>query len=217
MARVTRTAFTVLELLIVIAIIALIAALLFPLFAGARKKARETQCMNNLHQVYIAWSLYTSDYQDTPPRDFHHFVPYIKSREILLCPEDRFDGFNADATVHSGMPVSYDYKGFLFTTNIEGLRLIRERDPNFGILLCYLHGRFYGPPTPKKPTEASYCGKVLRVRRDGSIQAVNVPLRAWQDEQGRCIWELVTDLPIPSDYPQRGLEAICRGAVLCSR
>lgn len=62
MACVRRTAFTVLELLIVIAIIALIAALLFPLFAGARKKARETQCMNNLHQVYVAWSPYTNDY-----------------------------------------------------------------------------------------------------------------------------------------------------------
>jgi prepilin-type N-terminal cleavage/methylation domain-containing protein len=217
MARVRQTAFTVLELLIVIAIIALIAALLFPVFAGARKKARETQCMNNLHQIYIAWSLYTNDYQDTPPRDFRDFVPYITSREVLLCPDDRFGGFNSDATVHSGVPISYDYKGFLFTISIEGLRLIRERDHNFGILLCYLHGRFYGPLGPQKPNEAYYCGKVLRVRRDGSIQAVDVPLRAREGEQGRCLWELVTDLPIPPDYPDKGMEAICRGTIVCSR
>lgn len=217
MARVRQIAFTVLELLIVIAIIALIAALLFPLFAGARKKARETQCMNNLHQIYLAWSLYTSDYQDTPPPDFHHFVPYVKSREVLLCPEDHFDGFNSDATVRIGIPISYDYKGFLFTTRLDGVRLIRERDPNFGILLCYLHGRFYGPRGFLKPTEASYCGKVLRVRRDGSVRAVDVPLRMYKSGQGRCIWELVTDLPIPPDYPTTGLDAICHGTVLCSR
>jgi len=218
MACVKRTAFTVLELLIVIAIIALIAALLFPLFAGARKKARETQCMNNLHQIYVAWSLYTSDYQDTPPPDFHHFVPYIKSREVLVCPLDRFGGFNSDATARSGTPISYDYKGFLFTLNIPAVQRIREQDPNFGILLCYLHGRFYGPPGPQKPTEANFCGKVLRVRRDGSIRAVDVPLRQQGSEQGRCLWELLTDLPVPPDYGKGGgLEKICQGTILCVR
>jgi type II secretory pathway pseudopilin PulG len=218
MARVRQVAFTVLELLIVITIIALIAALLFPLFAQARKRARETQCMNNLRQVYVAWSLYTSDYQDSPPPDFRHFVPYVRSRAVLLCPNDQYHGFNSDATAHSKTPISYDYKGFLFTTQMQDLRLIREHDTNFGILLCYLHGRFYGPLSTAKPTEAYYCGKVLRVRRDGSVKAVDVPLRAREHSQGRCLWELVTDLPMPADYGAKGgPEAICRGTVLCTR
>lgn len=67
MVLMKRTAFTVLELLIVIVIILLIAALMFPVFSSVRKRARETSCINNLRQIYAAWSLYTSDHDGTPP------------------------------------------------------------------------------------------------------------------------------------------------------
>jgi prepilin-type N-terminal cleavage/methylation domain-containing protein/prepilin-type processing-associated H-X9-DG protein len=60
-----RTGFTLVELLIVIAVMAIIAALLFPTFAQAREKARQTACLSNLHQISLACELYTQDYDDT--------------------------------------------------------------------------------------------------------------------------------------------------------
>ena len=58
----TRAAFTLIELLVVIAIVAILAALLFPVFAAARERARETSCLNNPHQIGIAQGAYTADY-----------------------------------------------------------------------------------------------------------------------------------------------------------
>ena len=62
-----RTAFTLIELLVVIAIIAILAAILFPVFAQAREKARAISCMSNLRQVGVASSMYTQDYDETYP------------------------------------------------------------------------------------------------------------------------------------------------------
>ena len=59
-----KNAFTLIELLVVIAIIAILAAILFPVFAQAREKARQTQCLNNLKQISMAWIMYTNDYDE---------------------------------------------------------------------------------------------------------------------------------------------------------
>src|SRR5215210_3568561 len=57
-----RKGFTLIELLVVIAIIAILAAILFPVFAKARDKARQSSCTNNLKQMGIAHGLYLDDY-----------------------------------------------------------------------------------------------------------------------------------------------------------
>ncbi|MFP4248532.1 MAG: DUF1559 domain-containing protein [Armatimonadota bacterium] len=56
--------FTLIELLVVIAIIAILAAILFPVFARAREKARQTTCLSNLKQISIGWMMYASDYDE---------------------------------------------------------------------------------------------------------------------------------------------------------
>jgi len=93
-----RRGFTLIELLVVIAIIAILAAILFPVFAKAREKARQTSCLSNHRQVGTAWMSYVQDFDEmTPPMNSFHAVygrvwiqtilqPYMRSREIWQCP-----------------------------------------------------------------------------------------------------------------------------------
>jgi prepilin-type N-terminal cleavage/methylation domain-containing protein/prepilin-type processing-associated H-X9-DG protein len=62
-----KRAFTLIELLVVIAIIAILAAILFPVFAQARSKARQTGCLSNQKQIALAWQMYAQDYDETSP------------------------------------------------------------------------------------------------------------------------------------------------------
>ena len=67
MKKLRLNAFTLIELLVVIAIIAILAAILFPVFAQAREKARQTTCVSNLRQLGTATQLYAQDYDETYP------------------------------------------------------------------------------------------------------------------------------------------------------
>ena len=86
-----RTGFTLIELLVVIAIIAILAAILFPVFARARAKAQDTQCLNNVKQITLGFLMYASDYDDKFPNDFWHWAdvqiyPYVKNSQLFVCP-----------------------------------------------------------------------------------------------------------------------------------
>src|SRR3978361_1107773 len=67
MPRNHRNAFTLIELLVVIAIIAILAAILFPVFAQAREKARQASCESNLKQIGLAFKMYVQDYDERWP------------------------------------------------------------------------------------------------------------------------------------------------------
>ncbi len=71
-----RRGFTLIELLVVIAIIAILAAILFPVFAKAREKARQTQCVSNLRQIGTALQMYASDYDEMYPRALFGVIAY---------------------------------------------------------------------------------------------------------------------------------------------
>jgi len=87
--------FTLIELLVVIAIIAILAAILFPVFAKAREKARQTSCLANIKQLTLGHVMYVQDYDEIlmPYRQgsstiywYHIIVPYIKNTQIFVCP-----------------------------------------------------------------------------------------------------------------------------------
>jgi prepilin-type N-terminal cleavage/methylation domain-containing protein len=65
--RSAQSGFTLIELLVVIAIIAILAAILFPVFAQARAKARQATCLSNEKQLGLAWVMYAQDYDETSP------------------------------------------------------------------------------------------------------------------------------------------------------
>lgn len=87
------------ELLVVIAIIVILAAILFPVFATAPEKARQSSCTSNLKQLGIGALQYVQDYDDTyPAGDLAGSVPgrgwagqlypYVKSTGVFTCPDD---------------------------------------------------------------------------------------------------------------------------------
>lgn len=95
-----RSAFTLIELLVVIAIIALLAAILFPVFAQAREKARQVSCLSNEKQVALGFIQYMQDYDEATPiwttatgeirNDgwAGRIFPYVKSKQVFHCPND---------------------------------------------------------------------------------------------------------------------------------
>ena len=97
-----RSGFTLIELLVVIAIIAILAAILFPVFAQAREKARQSSCMSNLKQVAISLNMYTQDYDEKFPLAHVEgrwensgwilaIAPYLKNYGVLRCTSDPLD------------------------------------------------------------------------------------------------------------------------------
>ncbi|HAZ63987.1 MAG TPA: hypothetical protein DCZ72_10315 [Armatimonadetes bacterium] len=93
-----KRGFTLIELLVVIAIIAILAAILFPVFAKAREKARQASCQSNLKQIGLAVLQYAQDYDERwpgagAPAEGRGWVgrifPYMKSGEVIRCPSDQ--------------------------------------------------------------------------------------------------------------------------------
>ena len=116
--------FTLIELLVVIAIIAILAAILFPVFARAREKARQTSCLSNLKQLALAVQMYAQDYDETMPVAGYYgpgwdpdygwdftivgwgsgpvtlglIGPYTKNQQLQQCPSCRLSGFGRPTT-----------------------------------------------------------------------------------------------------------------------
>ena len=129
-----RNGFTLIELLVVIAIIAILAAILFPVFAKAREKARQASCLSNVKQVGLGMLMYTQDYDERfvitdaasmtawAAAGNHYSVwyraimPYVKNTQLFVCPSDgskstaKWSGSWDESTTAAGnwyFPLSY--------------------------------------------------------------------------------------------------------------
>ena len=127
-----KRGFTLIELLVVIAIIAILAAILFPVFARAREKARQTSCLSNLKQIGLSLLMYTQDYDEVLPPSGQYVTPdilfdpnvgrmywfllvypYVNNANVFSCPSDssKLIRSGGATTTHPDWPdgVNYTY------------------------------------------------------------------------------------------------------------
>jgi prepilin-type N-terminal cleavage/methylation domain-containing protein/prepilin-type processing-associated H-X9-DG protein len=157
-----RKAFTLIELLVVIAIIAILAAILFPVFARVRARARQAACASNLKQIGHAAMQYIQDWDETFPSvhtpgtifgdPVTTMQPYIHNWDVLYCP-DRYDeldgvrlmgyGYNWSSGVgphESPCSLWNQGDGLVYPEGPPGVQVGREvsevKDPSH----CFLYG-----------------------------------------------------------------------------
>jgi len=139
-----RRAFTLIELLVVIAIISILAAILFPVFAQARDKARAMACLSNMKQLGTSVQMYTTDYDErlyvrasgsganranakgtgNPLKWWNLLMPYAKSVNVFSCPSDPKPTPSPDALGRLTIP-----RSFLACAAAESLTLAQLDDP----------------------------------------------------------------------------------------
>ena len=117
----TARGFTLIELLVVIAIIALLAAILFPVFAKAREKARQTACLSNMNQIAKALEMYKGDYDGFYVPSYVGLPPtfntqrawpsliysYVQSQDVFICPSAPDTGQGVDPQFFTGATQKY--------------------------------------------------------------------------------------------------------------
>lgn len=124
----SRRGFTLIELLVVIAIIAILAAILFPVFAQAREKARQTSCLSNNKQYASAMLMYLQDYDETFPQSavltptcvetmYHLIDPYVKNKQIAVCPSDA-QAINIQAATGIPCPGTPDFVSYTVNRSV---------------------------------------------------------------------------------------------------
>jgi prepilin-type N-terminal cleavage/methylation domain-containing protein/prepilin-type processing-associated H-X9-DG protein len=152
-----RHAFTLIELLVVIAIIAILAAILFPVFARAREKARQASCLSNTKQLTLGLLMYAQDYDEKYPTYYWGegnsgipnsvtwwggIYPYVKNTQLYACPSQGWEGHNThqvwidfDPNFDNSVSIAYGYNELIGNVG-GGLKMARLSRPAETVLLA---------------------------------------------------------------------------------
>ncbi len=133
-----NSAFTLIELLVVIAIIAILAAILFPVFAQAREKARAITCISNLKQIDLAFMMYIQDYDETFPLDQYDAInpnidtvdASLRLWQVFLYPYIK----NGDYTTDQYGPYTAGTSGVWVCPSYPGPRYGTSYGANYGLM-----------------------------------------------------------------------------------
>ena len=141
-----RIGFTLIELLVVIAIIAILAAILFPVFAKVREKARQTACLSNVKQLTLGFMQYQQDFDEMSPPGISHtyslkgwagqIYPYVKSAGVFVCPSDSSAKASCSYCYNRNLLSSYDSTTRAVTT----YPVAAFGAPAKTVLLCEISG-----------------------------------------------------------------------------
>lgn len=125
----SRRGFTLIELLVVVAILGILAAILFPVFATARDKARMSVCANNLHQIGLAVHMYVEDNNNYYPRKPFFLLkecswadelePYVKSPDTFQCPSYEYGEYRTGCPPPDST-YDYTYQGSYDMNSLNG-------------------------------------------------------------------------------------------------
>ncbi len=202
--RTGRCGFTLIELLVVIAIIAILAAILFPVFARAREKAKQTSCASNLKQVGTSMLMYVQDYDERFPLDdggtddctdraypwawYNAIMPYMKNDQLLLCPA-------VSAGIFCNILPATDYSAnnailnnIISRINYPGqtiMLLERQRDKNN---VTEGWGDFSWRINNERSTLERHFGAINYVMVDGHVKLLNWRLIGQDATSGKTAW-----------------------------
>ena len=189
--------FTLIELLVVIAIIAILAAILFPVFAQAREKARQASALSNYKQIGLAALQYVQDYDEQYPSGHYGVIqpataaqyglawagevyPYSKSTQVLKDPDDSTSTIAATATLAAKVPVSLAYN---FNVPSNGGAIASLNSPASTALFCAVKNVVANPtiaseanpPTATPPLAPQYSATTNGLTYLASVDATSFP------------------------------------------
>jgi prepilin-type N-terminal cleavage/methylation domain-containing protein/prepilin-type processing-associated H-X9-DG protein len=178
-----RSGFTLIELLVVIAIIAILAAILFPVFAQARDKARQSTCLSNTKQMGTSMLMYVQDYDETFPRDtfdnqttfwMDYVQPYVKNESIWRCPSRPSSTIRVN-TGRANIFTAYGYNWFFLGTPYTATITVNGQNYS-SVRSCNL-AQVTAPTQTILLAETSYYNG--NPSQDGVIYAVYPPGLTW--------------------------------------
>jgi competence protein ComGC len=186
------------ELLIVMAMIAVLAALILPGIGRARQRSYEATCLSNLHQIGQAFTIYEQDYETLPKSlSMLGSASNLSFKKLLICPSDSTErlGYllqgNRDLPreVAPKIPTSYLYL-MHHALDKADWNCLSNVPPSAGIVVCVAHGiRGAVRSVPGALPFPEYEGRILRLRKDGSVKAYELPRDGTHQFLRLYLWE----------------------------